>query len=179
MNMLGPDRFALTFDSRKFIVRCPKNTDRFSGFATSNLPKLYIASVDDWPIYVGITKQSMRSRLRLGWNADGENGYHGYAWRHHHQQAALDIWCQTDPPAVKPTLDIETVEAEVVFLIRSAGQWPAFQTEIHFHQSSEVHRAAAARILATFRCPNPPVSPPLRLSPEPLTDGQSESSCFS
>jgi hypothetical protein len=30
-----------------------------------------------------------------------------------------------------------TIEAEVVYLIRQAGQWPLFQTEIHFHESSE------------------------------------------
>jgi hypothetical protein len=157
MKMLGPDRFGLTFDARAFTVLCPKGTPRFSGFATSALPKLYIASADGWPIYVGITKQSIRNRLRMGWNADGQNGYHGYAWRHHHTEVALDVWCHADPPVVNPTLDIETVEAEVVFLIRSAGQWPAFQTEIHFHPSTDIHRVAAAQIMASF--PRPASTP--------------------
>ncbi len=44
--------------------------------------------------------------------------------------------------------DIETVEAEVVFLIRQrTDQWPKYQTEIHFHQSNNAHRAAAQAIL--------------------------------
>jgi hypothetical protein len=46
-------------------------------------------------------------------------------------------------------LDIETVEAEVVFLARSAGQWPLCQTEIHFHRSEEVHRDIAAAVWRT------------------------------
>ena len=29
-------------------------------------PKLYVVSVDDAPIYLGITKQPMRNRLRFG-----------------------------------------------------------------------------------------------------------------
>jgi hypothetical protein len=47
--------------------------------------------------------------------------------------------------------DIETVEAEVVYLIRAAGQWPAFQTEIHFHPSSPRHRELAEEIMSHYR----------------------------
>jgi hypothetical protein len=47
--------------------------------------------------------------------------------------------------------DIETVEAEVVYLIRSAGQWPKFQTEIHFYPSTPHHRKMAAKIMARYR----------------------------
>ena len=46
---------------------------------------LYVVSVDEKPIYVGLTKQPIRNRLRLGWNAKGETGYYGYAWRHHNE----------------------------------------------------------------------------------------------
>jgi hypothetical protein len=46
--------------------------------------------------------------------------------------------------------DIETVEAEVVYLIRAAGQWPAFQTEIHFYPSSARHREVAAQIMSHY-----------------------------
>lgn len=42
------------------------------------------------------------------------------------------------------------MKAELVFLIRQAGQWPAYQTEIHFHQSTTVHRQVAATIGARF-----------------------------
>ncbi len=47
-------------------------------------------------------------------------------------------------------LDIETVEAEVVYRIRHAGQWPQYQTEIHFHESKRVHRDVAASILGHY-----------------------------
>jgi hypothetical protein len=91
--------------------------------ATSNLPKLYIASIDNKPIYVGITKQRIRNRLRFGWKAKGDAGYYGYAWRHGHTTAVLDVWCHINAME-RNERDIETVEAEVVYLIRAAGQWP-------------------------------------------------------
>jgi hypothetical protein len=80
---------------------------------------------------------------------EGETGY-GYAWRHHHENVFLDVWAHDDSPTENECLDIESVEAEVVFLIRSAGQWPKDQTEIHFHPSTDVHRAAARSIMARY-----------------------------
>jgi hypothetical protein len=118
--------------------------------ATSNLPKLYIASIDNKPIYVGITKQRIRNRLRFGWKAKGDAGYYGYAWRHGHTTAVLDVWCHINAME-RNERDIETVEAEVVYLIRAAGQWPAFQTEIHFYPSSPRHREVAADIMSHYR----------------------------
>jgi hypothetical protein len=50
--------------------------------------------------------------------------------------------------STKNTVEIETVEAEVVFLIRNADQWPLHQTEIHFHPSTQVHREAAAAVMS-------------------------------
>ena len=88
----------------------------------------------------------MRTRFRLGFNATGESGYHGYAWRHKFEEAVLDVWCHEDPLTEKPERDVETVEAEIVFLARCAGQWPEGQTEIHFHPSTEEHRRVAADI---------------------------------
>jgi hypothetical protein len=78
------------------------------------------------PIYVGFTKRPMRDRLRSGWTAKGETGYYGYPWRHRLTEANLDVWCHEDAPDDKASADIETVEAEVVFLVRCAGQWPFF-----------------------------------------------------
>ena len=150
MRIIGPERYRLTFDANAFTVRCQNSTPRFSGIATSRKPKLYIVSVDEEPIYVGITKQSIRNRLRYGWSADGKTGYHGYAWRHAHTEATLDIWCNDDAPDDNSTLDIETVEAEVVFLIRRAGQWPQHQIEIHFHPSTEEHRGHADTIVKRY-----------------------------
>jgi hypothetical protein len=65
-------------------------------------------------------------------------------------EAVLDVWCHENAPSDNPCLDIETVEAEVVFLIRCAGQWPLHQTEIHFHPSGDVHRAVAKTIFDTY-----------------------------
>ena len=150
MDIAEIGRYKLSFDAKRFTVLCPRGTDKFSGLATSGLPKLYIVSVDGKPIYVGITKQSVRNRLRLGWSANGESGYYGYAWRHGFSEADLDIWCHKDPQPENVCLDIETIEAEVVYLIRKAGQWPLFQTEIHFHPSSEEHRAVASQIAGKY-----------------------------
>lgn len=146
MKISGPISYKLSFDARKFTVICPKGTAKFSWPATSNLPKLYIVSINKKPVYVGVTKQSMRNRLRYGFTASGRGGYHGYAWRHKFTRATLDIWFHENG---RDTLDIETVEAEVVFLIRNAGQWPPYQTEIHFHRSTQMHRAVATKIWRT------------------------------
>lgn len=144
-------RYRLTLSPTSFTVLCPEGTDKFSGNATSKLPKVYIVSADDGPpFYVGITKRPMRSRLRIGWSASGKSGYYGYAWRHRVSSANLDLWCDTDPPAKDPCLDAETIEAELVYLIRKAGQWPLHQTEIHFHPSTDAHRAWAARMVARY-----------------------------
>ena len=94
MRLSGPDRYGLTITPTSFVISAL--SARFSGIATSDKPKIYVVSVDGQPIYVGITKQSLRSRLRLGWTADGTHGYHGYAWRHHHTAALMDVWCHED-----------------------------------------------------------------------------------
>lgn len=150
MRIEGPERYRLTFTSNSFAVQCSKGSNKFSGIATLKLPKLYIVSIDGKPIYVGTTKQAIRNRLRLGWAATGKGGYYGYAWRHGNTEAELDVWCHMDAIG-RNALDIETVEAEVVFLIRQAGQWPARQTEIHFHPSEAAHREAAASIMVHYK----------------------------
>lgn len=151
MKMIGPERYSLTYGAEGLpTVLCSKGTSKFSGIAVSDKPKLYIASINDRPVYVGITKQPMRNRLRLGWNAKGESGYYGYKWREGGGQANLDIWAH-DNAEGRNERDIETVEAEVVFLIRQQGQWPEFQTEIHFYPFAEVHRRVAAEIFQHYR----------------------------
>lgn len=147
MKVIGPDRYKLSFNPKRFTVSCSNGATKFSGLATSRLPKLYVVAVNEWPIYVGTTKQSMRSRLRLGWNAKGDAGYYGYDWRHKFKEATLDIWGFEGAPDED---FIETIEAEVVFLIRCSGQWPPGQTEIHFHQSETVHRDIAATIMRRY-----------------------------
>lgn len=139
MKISGPEHFKLTFDAK----RCAA---KFSGLANTRLPKLYVVVAKGELIYVGVTKRKMRERLYSGWNANGKNGYHGYAFRHTHTEADLYVWCQEDARE-NSSLDLETVEAEVAFLMRTAGQWPCGQTEIHFHPSGKEHRDLAASIM--------------------------------
>lgn len=150
MKMIGPERYTLTYDVQKYAVLCSNGKAKFSGIASSKMPKLYIASINGKPVYVGATKRPMGERIRVGWKATGKNGYHGYAWKNEGAEAQLDVWAHTDA-LERAHLDIETVEAEVVFLIRQAEQWPLFQTEIHFHPSTELHRKTAADILAHYQ----------------------------
>jgi hypothetical protein len=153
MKIAGPERYKLSFDAKTFVVTCSRGTPKFSGLASTKLPKLYIVSIGAKPIYIGVTRQSMGRRFRLGFNATGESGYHGYAWRYKFKEAVLDIWCHEDPLTENPERDLETVEAEVVYLVRRAGQWPEGQTEIHFHPSTEEHRKVAADIWRAVTSP--------------------------
>jgi hypothetical protein len=149
MKIEGPEIYELALTPDKCTPTCVRGRNNFSGIATNDMPKLYIVSIDGKPVYVGQTKRSVGERFRYGMKAVGANGYHGYAWRRGNEKATLRIWCHMDA-AGRNERDIETVEAEVVFLIRSAGQWPAFQTEIHFHPSTDVHRRVAADIMAHY-----------------------------
>ncbi|MCC6738246.1 MAG: GIY-YIG nuclease family protein [Planctomycetia bacterium] len=113
-------------------------------------PKLYLVVARGKTIYVGITKQPLRARLRYGWTADGKHGYHGYAWRKTVRDVIVFVW--SHPKKSKAAeVEMETIEAEVVHLIRAEGQWPAFQTEIHFHVSKARHREAAREVLRFVR----------------------------
>jgi hypothetical protein len=140
MKVSGPEHHRLTFDATKCNAR-------FSGLATNTFPKLYVVAVSGELIYVGVTKRKMSARFgAAGWNPNGRNGYHGYSWRHKHREADLYVWSHDDAPN-RSSLDMETVEAEVAFLIRRAGQWPSGQTEIHFHPSEQMHRKLAELIV--------------------------------
>jgi hypothetical protein len=88
----------------------------------------------------------MQDRFRDGWNAKGKSGYHGYRWRHDVEEANVDIWTIQNAEEN----DVETIEAEIVYLIRRNGQWPSGQTEIHFHTSTEKHREIAQRIYSHY-----------------------------
>ena len=106
--------------------------------------KLYVLKDGGEVYYVGMTSQSMSSRLRIGYRADGEHGYHGYKWVGKITKAELLVWCFThDDSAIT-----EAIEGELVYLIRSqTGKWPIYQMEIHFHNASESERQVAESIL--------------------------------
>src|SRR5688572_29576493 len=98
MELRGPEHYALTFGQNSFKVAFPKGHRTFRGDATSALPKLYVIRADGSPVYVGITLQTLQKRLRLGWSATGESGYHGYRWRRYLTEATLVVWYHTDAP---------------------------------------------------------------------------------
>lgn len=150
MKLSGPFTYRITFNSEKITsVKAPNGDDKFSGEASRPVPKLYVISSGQRPIYVGVTKQRIGDRLRMGFQPSGVHGYHGYAWRHGLSSANVDIWLQEDS---EDSTEIETVEAEVVFQIRHIyDQWPEYQTEIHFHPSEPAHRAAAMEIVDHYR----------------------------
>jgi len=110
------------------------------------IPKLYVIGHAGAIIYVGYTRQPVASRLRLGFEAQGEHGYWGYSWKAL-PYVDLLIWCF--PSEERKT--IETVEAEVVYLVRkNTGQWPSHQTEIHFHDSSSEQRSLAQNVYQAY-----------------------------
>ena len=146
----GPDTVELEFDSANCRVIHPNKAPTFTGRASKAWPKLYVAVFNNAPIYIGITRQRISARLKMGWTARGESGYHGYAWRRHLTRATLWVWYADADQGKVSQRELETIEAEIVYLIREAGQWPEFQTEIHFHQSTEAHRLEARRVLAAL-----------------------------
>ncbi len=143
--------YEMEFNATTFSIRKDGQDHRFSGRACGSEPKLYLFGWEHRALYIGVTKQAIRTRLRLGWKADGSGGYRGYALRNHRTSAELYIWYLENVPSGKdPKLEIETIEAEVAYLVRSRGQWPIFQTEIHFHQSNKIHRKLAEQILSAL-----------------------------
>ena len=153
MSLSGPFRYHIKFDEHKITeVASSYGRDKFFGPASKPGPKLYVVSDGNKPIYVGQTvQQRLRARLNLGFQSDGTHGYHGYAWRHKLSQATIDVWLQEGE---QDSVWIETVEAEIVFLIRKEyGQWPEHQTEIHFHPSGLDDRATASEVLGHYLKP--------------------------
>lgn len=104
--------------------------------------KLYVVKSESEVIYVGVTSQSIRNRLRDGLNAEGKHGYHGYKWKDLSEVDIL-IWCF--PQESRDC--IEAIEAELVYLIRQRiGNWPKHQMEIHFHDASDAEIQVAEAI---------------------------------
>jgi len=151
MKLNGPDEYQLTIAGRLVGVRAKDGTPHFVFPATAKKkPKLYVASKDGVILYVGATTQSMSVRLRGGFTADGAHGYHGYSWGKKNHTICLHVW-YLDGDNTTP-IDLEAIEAEAVFLYRQqSGQWPAAQTEIHFHPSDTQHRDCARQIVDALK----------------------------
>lgn len=115
--------------------------------STRGVAKLYTLSHAGKLLYVGIAQQPMASRLNYGFKANGKGGYHGYKWKHLSHELTLNIWTASEKEKYVPLREMEAIEAEIAFLCRrESGQWPEFQNEIHFYQSTESHRSAAEKV---------------------------------
>jgi len=142
------NKYKIQISDNKFIC-IETNGERGKGFVypdvSDNLPKLYVVKHGKVIYYVGITRQDIRKRLRQGFSAQGEHGYHGYKWKGQ-DTAELLIW--SFPGSTQEC--VEAVEAELVYFIREkTGKWPKYQMEIHFHGASESERQVAKSILDT------------------------------
>ena len=107
--------------------------------------KLYVLKNGNEIYYVGVTSLSMSSRLRIGYRAKGEHGYHGYKWIGKIPRAKLLVWCFTKSYRSRA----EAIEGELVYLVRNrTGKWPKYQMEIHFHPGVSDKEKQIAETLA-------------------------------
>ena len=158
-------RYEFRIQSGYINAKGPNGETNFVQPFTEKGPKLYVISDAGILLYVGKTTQSITDRLR-----DGISGSDRYLWSHFLKEATVDIWIvkvedqdietMNDDPSMKlangsgekqEDIVLETVEAEVAFLIRQvSGHWPKYQIEIHFHQSNDEHREAAQKIVSCY-----------------------------
>lgn len=117
-------------------------TKHFVAPVTKKGKKIYLVGKNGLIHYIGITKQSMSSRIRYGVKPNHKSGYHGYKWLKENGNHSLIIWTFNDD------VDVEAVEAEIVHFFRvQHDQWPKYQTEIHFHATTNKERSLAKTIL--------------------------------
>jgi hypothetical protein len=139
------ETYALTYNG-KDIPRL-KPVGHSSSVVRQSGYKLYVVTSSVEVLYVGVTKTSFTSRLRLGYLriANPLNGYHGYKWlRGTHARNLqlyllnLEVLLLQAPLSCTPKELAERLESELVFAIRTAtGAWPIAQHEIHFHNLAD------------------------------------------
>jgi len=104
--------------------------------------KLYVIKKNKKILYIGITRQSLSNRFRLGFSADGGNGYHGYKWKDIKKVKVL-VWIFDNYSENQ----LENIEAELVYLVRNnTNSWPYFQNEIHFNNNFAKGKKVAEKI---------------------------------
>jgi len=109
--------------------------------------KLYVLKNSKELYYVGATSLPMSARLRIGYRAKGEQGYHGYKWIGKISRAELLVWCFTK----SRRSHVEAIEGELVYLIRNrTGKWPKYQMEIHFHSDASDKEKQVAETLVNI-----------------------------
>lgn len=119
---------------------------KFSHPLTGSHPKIYIVKYNYEIIYVGYTKDSISNRLSYGlapYNkketdldiSPRKNPYAGYKWRHL-DKVDYFVWVFEDielPVTTEMKYLFENIEAEIVFKLKEKGNWPKYQSEIHFY----------------------------------------------
>ena len=108
----------------------------------SDVYKLYVLKEENDYIYVGVTQQSLITRLKSGLKANGKNGYHGYKWKNK-KSVNVYVWCFNE----LNQNEIENIEAELVFIIRQKkNKWPLQQNEIHFNNEFDNGNKIALKV---------------------------------
>lgn len=114
-----------------------------------SLSKIYILKLGTDIIYIGITKSKLSNRFRYGLAAIGANGYHGYKWKElasKGESSDIDLFVYLFKNNEKNE-NIEAIEGEIAYLVRNKkGDWPKYQTEIHFHPKSAKEVKIAEKI---------------------------------
>ena len=106
--------------------------------------KIYLVGKNGLIHYVGITKQSINSRIRYGAKPNHKTKHYPYKWLKENGNHSLIIWTFNDD------INTEAIEAEIVYFFRlQHDQWPKYQMEIHFHTTTRTssERALAKEIL--------------------------------
>ena len=140
MNVIGKRmklRYEIIPEDRTFSVTAPSGRKHFESPATDKKKsKIYVLLDGAEILYVGQTGQSIRSRFRGAFQANGETGFYGYKWRDKRKKLTLLIWIL--PDFVATFEGREAVEAEVIFRVRrDFGYWPRYQNEVHFWNTDE------------------------------------------
>ncbi len=157
IQLSGPEKYFIKFTPEEITdIASDDGTTEFSPRVRKSGPKIYVVHESQTPVYVGQTTSSIAARLSKGSKQDPSknHGYSGHQWRRSLCQANIDIWILQFEDKSTAKRDLETIEAEVVFLLRQRGQWPRYQTEIHFHQSNALHRQTSEQIVDQYRSPN-------------------------
>jgi hypothetical protein len=137
-------RYNFTIENRKIAnVSGKDGLINFKKPVTENkLNKIYVIKYNKEIIYIGITKQSIRNRLRYGLiPQNNRTGYHGYKWKELNGNFEIDIF------VFEKEISLEGLEGEIVFKFRTdLNKWPKYQHEIHFHNISKEEIKIAEQI---------------------------------
>lgn len=145
-----PSKYQLFLKPRKSYEACLEGVPRkgFHAPDTKVCPKIYVVMKGRDIHYVGITNRPMSARINYGLKAKGTKGYHGYQWKNIKRALTLLVWAFPRNSGKKFMREIETIEAEFAYLVRSiSGNWPLSQTEIHFYSPRKKHIDAASEMM--------------------------------